>query len=74
MFWYKKALEIEDTADSSYQNYYSNICIGVCYYWLGDLEKANKYNEEGGKINRNDKIYLENKTIYESNQKVHIKL
>ena len=74
VFWYKKALEIEDTADSSYQNYYSNICIGVCYYWLGDLEKANKYNEEGGKINRNDKIYLENKTIYESNQKVHIKL
>lgn len=67
IFWFEKALEIEDTVDSSYQNYYSNICIGVCYYWLGDLEKANKYNEEGGKINKNDKIYLKNKTIYESN-------
>ena len=69
IFWYKKALEIEDTADSSYSNYYSNICIGVCYYWIGDIKKAYEYNEKAGETNKNDETYLKNKEIYQVNNK-----
>lgn len=69
IFWYKKALEIEDTADSSYSNYYSNICIGVCYYWIGDIKKAYEYNEKAGETNKNDETYLKNKEIYQANNK-----
>ena len=67
IFWFEKALEIGDTADSTYQNYYSNICIGVCYYWIGDIKKAYEYNEKAGKTNKNDRIYVKNKEIYQSN-------
>lgn len=69
IFWYKKAFEIEDTADSSYSNYYSNICIGVCYYWIGDIKKAYEYNEKAGETNKNDETYLKNKEIYQANNK-----
>lgn len=69
IFWYKKALEIEDTADSSYSNYYSNICIGVCYYWIGHIKKAYEYNEKAGETNKNDETYLKNKEIYQANNK-----
>ncbi len=67
IFWYKKALELEYTAESIYDNYYSNICVGVCYYWLGDIQRAYEYNEKAGKINKNDETYLKNKAIYQNN-------
>ena len=65
IFWYTKALELESEVEV-YNTYYSNICLGVCYYWIGDIEKAIKFNEEAGKIYKNDKLYLENREIYKS--------
>ena len=69
IFWFEKALEIEDIADSSYQNYYSNICIGVCYYWIGDIKKAYEYNEKAGKMRPKDTTYLYNKEILDNANK-----
>ena len=69
IFWFENALKIEDTVDSSYQNYYSNICIGVCYYWIGNIKKAYEYNEKAGIINKNDETYLKNKQIYQTDTK-----
>lgn len=69
IFWYKMALADENSIKTSYSKFYSNICIAVCYYWLGNIEEAYKYNENAGKINKNDKIYLQNKQIYQNKQK-----
>lgn len=69
IYWFKKALDLEDDIKASYSNYYSNICLAVCYYWVGDIESAWKYNEEAGKINAKDETYKKNKEIYQKKMK-----
>ena len=42
-----------------------SISLGVCYYWIGDIEKAKKFNEIAGNIKPYDDTYIENKRIYD---------
>ncbi len=67
IFWFENVLKIQDTLEETYNDYYANICIGVCYYWLGDIKNAYFYNEKAGKMRPTDEIYLKNKSIYEEN-------
>ena len=64
IYWFELALESADELNIEYQKFISYISIGVCYYWLGDLKKANEYNERAGKIRPNDSTYLNNKKYY----------
>lgn len=66
IFWFKNSLQLEDTVEDLYNNFYANICIGVCYYWLGNLEKANIYNEKAGKMIPRDETYQKNAEIYQN--------
>ena len=67
IFWYEMAKHVGkdfEGENMKYNDFVPNICIGVCYYWLNDMESANKYNELAGKIKPNDEVYLKNKKIY----------
>ena len=66
IFWFKNSLQLGDTVEDLYNNFYANICIGVCYYWLGNLEKANIYNEKAGKMIPRDETYQKNAEIYQN--------
>lgn len=70
IFWYKMAIKTGEDFEGEnmkYNDFVPNICIGVCYYWLNDIESAKKYNELAGKIKPNDEIYLQNKEIFDNN-------
>ena len=70
IYWFEKALEnTEEENNKEYNNYLSNLSIGICYYWLGYIEKAIEYNEKAGKIRENDSVYLRNKEIYLNHKK-----
>lgn len=68
-FWFESAIknkkDVREDGDANvdYNDFipYTNLC--VCYYWLGDLEKARKYNEMAGSIKPNDETYLFNKKV-----------
>lgn len=67
IFWYEMAKDVGEEFEGEnmkYNDFVPNICIGVCYYWLNDMESANKYNELAGKLKPNDEVYLKNKEIY----------
>lgn len=66
IFWFKNSLQLEDTVEDLYNNFYANICIGVCYYWLGNVEKANIYNEKAGEMRPRDETYQKNAKIYQN--------
>jgi len=69
-YWYELAIEKSnalksgDNGNFDYNEFYPCICLGVCYYWQGDKEKAYSYNERGGKLKPQDKTYLYNKSIF----------
>lgn len=66
-YWYELALEKSnklEESDIGYNEFYPMVCLGVCYYWLGNKEKAYEYNEKAGKLRPNDKTYLHNKEIF----------
>ena len=70
IYWFNEALTKEfDTHSGGFfiKDYYDFIPLielGLCYYYLGDIKKANEYNEKAGKIKPNDKSYLNNKNFY----------
>lgn len=67
IFWYEMAKSVGkyfEGENMKYNDFVPNICIGVCYFWLNDMNRANKYNELAGKVNPNDDVYLKNKEIY----------
>lgn len=67
IFWYEMAKYLGDGfkgENMDYNEFTPNISIGVCYYWLNDIENAIKYNELAGKIRPTDETYLRNKAIY----------
>ena len=66
IFWYELAVN-ENTdyrnANVDYNEFIPYISLCVCYYWIGNKEKAYEYNEKAGKIKPNDETYLFNKKI-----------
>ncbi len=81
IYWYQRALECEvDVKNGSFINFdFSGFipCIQLCvlYDRLGDLERANYYNEKAGEFKPNDKSYLSNKKYFQIklNKEVKVK-
>ena len=70
IFWYEMAKFVGkdfEGENMKYNDFVPNICIGVCHYWLNDMENAKKYNELAGKLKPSDEVYLQNKEIYNMN-------
>ena len=72
-YWYKNALnnsqklQEDENGNFDYNEFYPCICLGVCYFWLGDIKKAYEYNEKAGKLKPQDETYLKNREIYQIN-------
>ena len=65
IYWFELALESKEIEPNiDYKGFIPYISLGVCYFWLGDLKKANEMNEKAGKIKPKDKTYLTNREIY----------
>ena len=66
IYWFEQALEmLESSMELNSKEYFiSYISLGICYYWLGDIDKAIRYNEKAGEMKENDEMYLRNKDIY----------
>ncbi|MFR2534055.1 MAG: glycosyltransferase [Clostridia bacterium] len=71
IFWYELAICNKDIQDDKgdvnidYKEYTPYINLGVCYYWMGDREKAKEFNEKAGRIKPNDDTYLYNKNCFQ---------
>lgn len=69
IYWYEKAIYTPNvTSGGFYQlDYYGfipNLEIGLCYYQLGNIEKAIRYNQKALDIKPNNKIALSNHAYY----------
>ena len=65
IFWFKLAIDSEEQeVNKDYEKFLPYISMGVCYYWLNDIQKAIEYNDKGGKEKPYDITYLDNKRIY----------
>lgn len=70
IYWFEEALSKEYTTSSGgffikdYYDFVPFIELSLCYYYLGDIPKANEYNEKAGKIKPNHPSYLNNKSFY----------
>ena len=72
IYWYEKASAIPlDTTRGGFYNLdcynftpYIQLCI--CYYNIGDISKAIKYNDLAGKVKPTNKSYLLNKTFFDN--------
>ena len=68
IYWFNLALEkMKEEVENKNELFITYVSLGVCYYWLGDIKEANKYNEEAGKLKNNDETYLKNREIYMGN-------
>ena len=68
IYWFNLALEkMKEEVENKNEIFITYVSLGVCYYWLGDIKEANKYNEEAGKLKNNDETYLKNREIYMGN-------
>lgn len=69
--WFRFALTIPKLENHRFflqdcWNYYPNIELCLCYYTLGDLTNACRYNERAGLIKPDSKSYLSNKAFFDS--------
>lgn len=65
VYWFKLAIDCkEEEVNKDYEKFLPYISLGVCYYWLNDIEKANEYNEKAGQEKPDDLTYIANKKIY----------
>lgn len=70
IYWYKKAttLPIDTTKGGFYNldcyNFLPYLQLCVCYYKLGNIQEAIKYNELAGKDKPNNSAYLLNKEFF----------
>lgn len=71
VFWYKTALNCPQNPESGFfqRDFYDFVPLMqlcVCYDRMGNLEKAEEYNEKAGKIKPYDKSYRYNKEYFEN--------
>lgn len=73
-YWFLQATKCKDIThkggfvEKFYYNYYPYLQLCVCYYNLGDFEKANNYNEKAGKIFESD-IVKHNRKFFKISKK-----
>lgn len=71
-FWFERALASDPPehsgafVDRSAYGFVPALQLAVCYDRLGNIEKANRYNEIAGSFRPNSKEYLYNKTYFQS--------
>ena len=67
-FWFEMALQnnekLREKVNVDYNDFIPYLSLCVCYYWLGDREKSNMYNEKAGKIKPKDETYLKNRIYF----------
>lgn len=64
-YWYELALNSNEPEENKdFEKFLPSISVGVCYYWIGDIEKAKEFNEFAGNIKPYDDTYIKNKEIY----------
>jgi tetratricopeptide (TPR) repeat protein len=71
VFWYESAAQQIPDPDrwsfiyTAYYTWYPHLQLCVCYYNLGELQKAYEHNEEARKYRPEDKCVLQNKALFE---------
>lgn len=76
IYWLKQSLQDHYDIKSAgffspdFYDFIPYINLGYCYYNLGNINEAIKYNELAGKIKPNSSIYLDNKKVYEKQKDV----
>lgn len=74
IFWYELASSMEPNKENGgfvltdYYDYFPYIQLCVCYYNLGDIKKAEYYNEKAGNVKPKDTVYLGNKEFFKKQQ------
>jgi tetratricopeptide (TPR) repeat protein len=72
IYWYKAATMHEPDSNQwsfsypAYYTWYPHLHLCVCYYHLGDYQKAYEHNEEARKYRPQDSHVLHNKKLLES--------
>jgi len=70
--WYLLALNSKYITNShrfiqeTYNNIYPALQLTVCYYKLGDINKAIYYNEYAGRYNKNNQTVINNRNFFNS--------
>ncbi|GMA50029.1 beta 1,4 glucosyltransferase [Alicyclobacillus contaminans] len=71
-FWYEAAIRTQPDFNQwsfsypAYSTWYPHLQLCVCYYYLGDLQKAWEHNEAARRYRPEDKSVLFNKKLLES--------
>lgn len=72
VFWYESALrtspdeKIGGFVQSDCYGYLPCIQLSVCYYHLGELQRASEYHRQAGSIKNNGKEFLQNEKYFSS--------
>ena len=72
IYWYKLATTLDMDLknggffEPDYKDYIPYINLCVCYYKIGDIKNAIKYNEMAGKIKPSSSSYLYNKDFFKN--------
>lgn len=69
IYWYSKAIYTPNLSSGGfyqldYYGFIPNLEIALCYYQLGDMDKAKEYNHKALDIKPNNSIALSNHTFY----------
>jgi len=70
IYWLNMALNCNCDLSSGgffapdFYNFIPYINLGFCYYNLGNIDEAIRYNEMAGSVKPNSSIYLDNKKVY----------
>ncbi len=71
IFWYELAAKLEPDPDRwsfvymAYYTWYPHLQLCVCYYNIGDYQRAYEHNEEAAKYRPTDSSVLTNKKLFE---------
>lgn len=71
IYWYELATKTKETDTTAFLNtdlegFLPYVQIGLCYYYLGDLEKAIEVNEKALKLKPYSKVALNNNAWYKN--------
>lgn len=71
IYWYQKAIYTPNLSSGGfyqldYYGFVPNLEIALCYYKLGDMDKAKEYNQKALAIKPTNAIALSNHTFYSS--------
>ncbi|QQE80328.1 glycosyltransferase [Alicyclobacillus sp. SO9] len=71
-YWYEQAINMKPDFNQwsfsypAYSTWYPHLQLCVCYYYMGNFQKAWEHNEEAGKYRPEDTSVLHNRKLLES--------